>query len=148
MSSKLFYSWVILTLKKAAWAPTVVFIGHLIAINIFKVYRHYPNFDIPMHFLGGFVIAYFFHHAFLLASRKKLLHSFHPLTHILLVFAFTSTTTIFWEFAEFLVDYLGSRRIQLGLEDTLFDMFLGILGGAIWLIIFQIFSSFKISNRI
>lgn len=141
MLSKSFFSWIILTLRQAAWAPFTVFTLHLIASKVFNAYYYFPNLDIPMHFLGGLVIAYFFHHALILASEYKLLHSFHKLTHLILVFALTCTTTVFWEFSEFLADHFLGAYTQLGLEDTLFDMFLGIIGGMTWLIFSQFFTS-------
>lgn len=133
MFTKSFFQWFTLTLRQAAWAPLTVFIFHLIATKIFNAYHYFPNLDIPMHFIGGFVIAYFFHHASILASEYKLLPSFHKLNHIILVFALTCTTTIFWEFSEFLADRFLGIYTQLGLEDTLFDMLLGIVGGVTWL---------------
>ncbi len=85
--------------------------------------------DIPMHFLGGVVIAFFFHRASLAAFRHGILGPFHRVTHTVLVFALTCMAAVFWEFAEFLSDHFFGTHAQLGLDDTLFDMFLGISGG-------------------
>lgn len=140
MQFKPFRPWAILTLKQAAWAPLTVFTIHLIASKFFNAYHYFPNLDIPMHFLGGVAIAYFFHHASIIASNCNLLKSFHLLTHLILVFTLTCTATIFWEFSEFLIDRFLGTYTQLGLEDTLFDMFLGMLGGLTWITISQIYS--------
>ena len=144
MSSQSFYSWITLTTRRAAWAPLTVFIFHLIATKFFNAYHYFPNLDIPMHFLGGLAIAYFFYHASIFASVFKLLPAFHRLNHIILVFSLTCSTTIFWEFSEFIADHLFNTYTQLGLEDTLFDMFLGIIGGLTWLVFSQTCFSSKI----
>lgn len=82
-----------------------------------------------MHILGGVVIAYFFHGASIAASRHGVIGPFHRVNHIALVFALTCAATVFWEFGEFIVDRTFGTNAQLGLDDTLGDMLLGILGG-------------------
>lgn len=117
------------TAREGALAPALVFTGHLLASRVFGWYRPYPDLDIPMHFAGGVAIAWFFHRAGVNASQAGWLAPFHGATHALLVFALVGTTTVLWEFAEFLSDrYLGTHA-QAGLEDTLLDMLFGGLGG-------------------
>jgi len=111
-----------------------VFVMHVIASLGFDAYDSYPRLDIPMHFLGGVSIAYFFHRASLAASAHGLLGRFHRVTHIVLVFALTCTATVFWEFAEFVTDRYLRTNAQIGLDDTLKDMFFGTCGGVALLI--------------
>lgn len=132
-------SWIAATSREAAWAPTILFLLHVLASRVFNGYDYLPWLDKPMHYLGGVAIAFFFHRASVNASRFGVIGGFHRLTHLLLVFALVSTTTIFWEFAEFINDRFFGGQAQLGLEDTLLDMFLGIVGGlsflvALWLL--------------
>ena len=41
----------------------------------------------------------------------------------------TATSAVLWEFAEYISDHSFGSQTQGGLEDTLLDMLLGILGG-------------------
>ena len=97
------------------------------------LYGLWPPLDIPMHFLGGIAITYFFSHAYRAAAEMDLLGRPSALLDVVTVFTLTCSSTVFWEFAEFLSDrYLGSHA-QKGLEDTLGDMLVGILGGLAFL---------------
>ena len=115
-----------------------VFVIHVIASRVFDAYTYCPRLDIPMHLLGGAAIAYFFHRASILASAREILGPFHRLTHIILVFALTCTAAVFWEFAEFVTDRFFHTQAQLGLQDTLGDMFNGICGGVALLVFVSI----------
>lgn len=128
-------SWAAKTARESAWAPIAIFSIHAIAAMGFDAYDRFPPLDIPMHFLGGVVIAYFFHRAALNASTGGLAAPFHPATHVALVFGLTCTAALFWEFAEFLSDRIAGTHAQLDLDDTLLDMLLGALGGATFLVI-------------
>ena len=116
---------VLATLGEAAWAPSIIFIAHVVASRVLNAYERYPPLDIPMHYLGGVVIGFFYHRASINASRNGILGAFHPVTHVALV----CTTTVFWEFAEFISDRFFGGHAQLGVADTMGDMCMGILGG-------------------
>ena len=120
------------TLRRAAWAPIVVFGIHEVSARL-NYYRAWPPLDIPMHFLGGIAIAFFFGQAYRAAEEMDLLGRPGEILYGVMVFALTCSSTVFWELAEFLSDrYLGSH-MQGGLEDTLGDMLVGILGGLTFL---------------
>jgi hypothetical protein len=121
--------WAVMTAREAAWAPVLVFAFHAIASRGFDAYTKFPQLDIPMHFFGGVVIAWFFHRAIANASKAGIWANYHPITHMVSIISLVGTTTIFWEFAEFLTDYFFHTHAQVDLPDTLFDMFLGLLGG-------------------
>jgi hypothetical protein len=123
------------TLRQAAWAPIAVFLAHAAASKGFDVYDRYPDFDVPMHLLGGVAIAYWFHVASLRGSDFGVLGRPHRLTHCLLVFGMTCVAAVFWEFAEFLSDhYLGTGMQGGDLNDTLLDLLLGLVGGCVFLV--------------
>jgi len=127
--------WIVMTTRDAAWAPSLVFLIHAVASLGFRAYQRWPALDIPMHFLGGVVISYFYHRASINASAVGLLGPFHLVTHLVLVFALVATTTVFWEFAEFISDSVFGTHAQVDLGDTLLDMLLGIVGGMVFLIV-------------
>lgn len=130
-------AWTIEAIKLSGWPAIALFTFHVIASRGFHAYDRFPPLDIPMHILGGVVIAYFFHGASITASRRGILGPFHRVTHIALVFALTCTATVFWEFGEFIIDHTFGTNAQLGLDDTLGDMLLGIIGGIALILVTQ-----------
>ena len=82
-----------------------------------------------MHPLGGIAITYFFSRALTILQKSGLVGAVDQRVRTVLLFALTATAAVFWEFGEFLVDHFFGTRMQRGLEDTLLDMFLGIVGG-------------------
>lgn len=82
-----------------------------------------------MHFLGGISIAYMCV-LFLRFFKKENIVSFRgKFLVVFIIVSVVSLFAVFWEFLEFLSDnFLGTSN-QLGLEDTLLDLFMGILGG-------------------
>ncbi len=120
--------------RRAGWAPCAVFIFHLVLSRGFNIYERYQPADIPMHFLGGWVIAYWFDILIQEWSREKLLHADDRVTHTLLTFGMVCMAVVVWEFAEFLSDLFLKTKAQNGdLPDTLLDQLLGMLGGLSWL---------------
>ncbi|HKH44324.1 MAG TPA: hypothetical protein VKM72_06655 [Thermoanaerobaculia bacterium] len=127
-----FFLWLLQTLRRAAWAPVVVFGLHEVSARL-GFYRAWPPLDIPIHFLGGIAIALFFGQAYRAAEEMDLLGQPAEILYGVTVFALTCSSAVFWEFTEFLSDrYLGSH-MQGGLEDTLGDMLVGIVGGLVFL---------------
>jgi hypothetical protein len=45
------------------------------------------------------------------------------------LFSLVATAAVLWEFGEFAIDYLFRTSAQSGLQDTISDMFLGLVGG-------------------
>lgn len=123
--------WIICSLKKGAWAPITVFSIHVLSVFLLNMYTVFPSFDIPMHFLGGVAITYFYIQCITCGIKENILGRPSFLAVILLIFLLTCTTTIFWEFAEWTSDVLFKTHMQVSLNDTLLDMVLGILGGVV-----------------
>ena len=126
--------WMKDSLRDAAWAPSLVFVIHVIALEVFNMYTRFPHFDVPMHFLGGVVMAFFFHCAFLNASRLGVIGPYQALLHRLLVVTSTCAVAVFWEFAEFIIDQCFETQTQGGLEDTLGDLFFGVAGAVAFIV--------------
>jgi len=119
---------------RAGWFPTVVFLLHVFISRVVNGYILYPPLDIPMHFLGGVAIAFFFSRCLAMVPESAISGPPRQVAQALLVFSLTATATVFWEFAEFFSDRLFGTRAQLGLEDTLLDMALGVAGGIAYLL--------------
>ncbi len=106
---------------------------HALAV-IFGWYHSHPWIDIPQHFFGGVLAALIF---YWINSRYPHFLKLVPgvLPPLLLVLSWAVFLGVLFEFAEFLydriaVDYLNlaHRYTQLGLADTMGDLFLDILG--------------------
>ncbi len=126
-------NWANKSLIESGWAPISVIFLHVLMSRVFSVYAAFPGIDMPMHFVGGIAIAFFFHRASINGSQLQLLGAFHPITHALLVFFATCAATVFWEFAEFINDRYFGGHAQAGLTDTMRDMLIGIAGGVVLL---------------
>jgi hypothetical protein len=101
-------------------------------VKAFGGYLLVPPLDIPTHFMGGVAITYFYRSA--IANSQKIIGSIPMPVQTLLTLTCTGTTTVLWEFFEYSSDFLFHTSMVLGLEDTLKDMFLGLLGGLILLL--------------
>jgi len=122
------------TLRRAAWAPTLVFLLHLVLSRGFGAYLRFPLLDVPMHLVGGIAISYFFARGYRIAEGHGLLGRPAGWLYFVVVAALSTASTLSWEFAEYLSDRWLGTRAQLGLEDTLADMLLGCLGATLYLV--------------
>ena len=127
-------------LRRAGWAPVLVFGVHLLA-SWSALYLRWPALDVPMHFGGGVAIAYFFHCALIEAVAARWL-ALGARELALMVFGLTCAAAVGWECAEYVSDRLLLSRAQLSLSDTLGDMLLGIGGGIAF-----IASAYKVKSR-
>jgi len=109
---------------------------HIFA-TIYHLYWLFPWFDIPMHFLGGFLLAiiffYFwrFAHISIGTGVSSVPNVFGALV---LTLGFVALIGVFWEFYEFLRDFylLTGGKIsvfQNSFADTVKDLFFDLVGG-------------------
>lgn len=125
---KQFFEWIIMILREAAWAPLAVFGFYLFGLAI-DLYNRFPFMDIPTHFMGGAAITYFFRSA--IRNLKLFFGELPPPIQIVFAFTCTGTTIILWEFYENAFDYLFGTSMVRGLEDTVMDMFIGMMGALV-----------------
>jgi hypothetical protein len=125
--------WLLSALLQAGWAPAAVFLFHAYASRVLRLYENHPASDIVMHAVGGLVISFFFWRTTSLAVGAGVIGAINRTGLSVIVFGLTCAAAVFWEFGEYLSDrYLGTRA-QLGLDDTLGDMLVGIVGGVAFL---------------
>ena len=117
--------WIFITLRESAWAPLSVFGFYLIGLA-FHLYDLFPPMDVPTHFLGGVAITYFYRAA--IRNSQNIFGDIPARVQTLFAFTCTGTTIIFWEFYENAFDYLFGTHMVRGLEDTVLDMFIGLMG--------------------
>ena len=134
-----------ITLKFIFTSLFIFITFHFLALYNFWYWKFYWL-DMPMHFLGGFLIAMFF---IWLNLRFKILNDFsinqlsNYVITILITLSFVSLIGVLWEFQEFLYDIFISSKtsniiLQLSAADTIKDLFFDFLGGFIFLLFYFI----------
>lgn len=116
--------------------PVFVLFIHFF-LSFFNVYEIFSWFDMPIHFLGGMAVSITYFLTLKYLQRENYLR-LDNLARIIFVFALVSLTALFWEFFEFSLTYLTGLGFQGGLDDTMLDLFLGMLGGLITVIFLEI----------
>lgn len=121
-------NWIGTTFREAAWPPISVVVFYLTGFFLgwFEVF---PPLDIPTHFMGGVAITYFYRSA--IRNSQKFLGDIPFMIQLVLAITATGTTTVLWEFAEYISDFFLSTHHVFGLSDTLKDMFFGLLGALV-----------------
>jgi hypothetical protein len=79
--------------------------------------------------MGGVVITYFYRVA--IRHSQNFLGPIPLPIQLLLAVTGTGTTTVLWEFSENLLDFLLGTQMVRGLQDTLMDLFVGVLGALV-----------------
>lgn len=118
-------------LRRAAWPPLVVFLVH-VAASLAGGYEREPRLDVAMHLLGGIAIACFFAGVLDALGRRRAELRLDARLFAALILSSTGCAAVLWEFAEYLSDRFAGTAAQRGLEDTLADMLLGLVGGAVF----------------
>ena len=120
--------------RKSAWAPIAVFLFYVIAAKGFNAYIIFPRFDIPTHFFGGLAICYFY--LVNIFYFQKLTGDVPQLIQLISAVGLTAISAVVWEFLEYGSDYFFVTKMNLGVADTLADLFFGLLGAFILVLIF------------
>lgn len=124
----------LVTVRRVGWLPIAVLMAHEVCAHVFDIYRLWPPVDIPLHFLGGFAVAYFTAGGIRVLSEHSLIREPDLFVYIALVFALSCTAAVFWEFAEWIADHTIGTTCQMGLDDTILDLLMGVAGGSIYAI--------------
>lgn len=114
--------------KVMRWGLYVlVFLGFVqILAQKWGLYWIYPDFDIPMHFLGGvwlgFVATWF-------GFRFKLIPSLNSFGYLAIIGFIVLVFGIGWEFFEYIMDIIVKSNMQPSWIDTKLDLVMDLLGG-------------------
>lgn len=115
-------------LLKLFWPPIVVLTVHVFISHGIHLYTLLPWIDIPMHYLGGLSVGYSLFRALTVLQEHHIISPLDKVIALLLTFALVATIAVFWEFAEFSMDQLLKTNVQISLQNTMQDLFMGILG--------------------
>lgn len=134
------------TFLTAAWAPLAVFMFYVSVAIGTNAYVLYPWFDMPAHFLGGFAITYFFRAG--IANSQEVVGQIPAQIQLLLAIGLTSIAAVIWEFVEYIADLTLGTNWNWGLTDTLSDLFLGLIGAIVFVVIDSRRSSTRVTNNV
>lgn len=123
--------WVGASVRRAGWAPIGVFLTHVLCSKVLELYRPYPHLDLPMHAAGGLAIGWFAWCATGVDAARGVLGELTRFGRGFVALLGVLSATVVWEFAEWTTDGLGWTRAQAGQLDTMVDMTLGAVGGAV-----------------
>jgi len=112
-------------LREAAWAPLSV-LGFYLLARSFLLFKLFPPLDIPTHLMGGIAITYFYRVA--IGHSQKVVGEIPFPIQVLLAITCTGTTAILWEFYENILDRFFGTTMVRGVEDTIVDLLMGLLG--------------------
>ena len=112
--------------------PVVVVAVHGFFVFGFDAYTNLPWLDILMHFVGGLVIGFTLNGCLAHAEPGSLIRVNSASVRFGLNVCLVTTAATVWEFAEFLCDRVFGTRSQDDLEDTMLDLFAGIVGGMLF----------------
>ena len=119
-------------IRRVGWLPIAVFLLHEICAHVVDGYTLWPPVDIPLHLFGGFAIAFFSSGVIIAFADHEVIEHPHALIHAALVFSVACTVAVFWEFAEWTADHTLGTSCQIGLDDTILDLLMGVLGGGVF----------------
>lgn len=128
MNQQRFVNWIVDTLREVAWAPLSVFGVYAIGLAL-RLFRSFPSLDIPVHFAGGVAITYFYRSA--IRHSQRLVGEIPLSIQVLFAITCTGTTAILWEFYENISDFLFGTRMVRGVQDTIVDLFAGVMGALV-----------------
>jgi hypothetical protein len=124
----------IAALREAAWAPLGLLGLYLIG-RTFRLFKLFPPLDIPTHFLGGVAITFFYRVA--IRHAQKLVGEIPFPIQVLLAITATGTTAVLWEFYENIQDYFFKTEMVRGVEDTIVDLLMGLLGALVLSLVYR-----------
>lgn len=127
-------NWIRDTLREAAWAPLSVLGSYALGLT-FRLFKLFPPLDIPVHFMGGVVITYFYRVA--LRNSQPLVGEIPFPVQVLFAITCTGTTAILWEFYENILDYFAGTHMVRGVQDTIVDLFVGLMGALVLSLVYK-----------
>ena len=127
------YMWII-NKKFILGALILLIISQFIVISSLWVQTNLVWLDIPMHALGGFLVAAIF--LAFLEERNLLVWSKNNLVNFILTVSFVMLIGVLWEFYEYASNYFSNEILNYGIagmniKDTLGDLFFDLVGGSL-----------------
>ena len=94
--------------------------------------------DSLMHLIGGFLLGFFVYGVLNCMISSNWLPDPGRVIMQLLIVSLVATGAVCWEFFEWFSDAFFSTSFQLSVNDTIKDLFLGMLGGSIYVVLLKL----------
>ncbi len=117
--------------------PILVFAANVI-LDKAGLYVALKWIDMPMHFLGGASIAIAGVSFLAFLKTCGFINELPFLVRAFFIMSFVGLAAVSWELWEFSLDFVFARHFQTDLFDTMADMFFGLLGGFVILMIWTV----------
>jgi hypothetical protein len=125
--------WIIASLRELLHPLIVAYMAIAIGADAFRAYSYWPDLDVPMHYAGAVALTFVLDRSLARACEFRVLKPIGAWQRALAVFALVCMISMFWEIGEYLSDrYLGTHA-QGGLDDTMTDMIIDVVGSAAFL---------------
>lgn len=121
--------------RRGGIPPLLVFATHVVLAKGLGAYDRFPWLDVPVHTAGGVAIAFFSARALDLFGERGWLGETVPAVRALFVLALTALAAVLWELAEVALRAAGIAPPMIGPGDAVADLFFGLAGGCIWLLL-------------
>ncbi len=83
-----------------------------------------------MHYLGGLSMAYSLFLALAHLQEHKRIKPLDKAIEWTFVLSLVTTAAVFWEFSEFTMDQVLGTNVQISLQNTIQDLFMGVTGAS------------------
>ncbi len=125
----------LLGLVRAIVPMIIVFSWDTFINNPFGLYGIWPNLDVPMHVLGGFVTMWSITRVLALLPKSWQPVIRPALANYFFWLGLVAMVTIAWEIYELIFDFFHPFPTPMTVADTLGDMVNGLIGANIWLFV-------------
>ena len=110
--------------------PVFFYMFHMFLDLVFDIYDRFPWFSNVMHLVGGMMLGITFFLLLNYLNREKYIQS-DKYTRFVFMISLVGLFGIFWEFYEFAIVRIFDLNWNLTYEDTLWDLLVDLVGGAI-----------------
>ena len=114
--------------------PSFFFLFHMFLDLVFDIYEKFPWFSSVMHLAGGIILGITFFLLLNYLNREKYFIS-DKFTRFVFVISLVGLFAILWEFYEFIMVRIFNLDWVLTYDDTIWDLFVDLVGGlmaSIW----------------
>ena len=110
--------------------PVFFYMFHMFLDLVFDIYDRFPWFSNVMHLVGGMMLGITFFLLLNYLNREKYIQA-DKYTRFIFAITLIGLFGIFWEFYEFAIVRIFDLNWNLTYEDTLWDLLVDLVGGAI-----------------
>src|SRR3989344_1048307 len=110
--------------------PVFFYMFHMFLDLVFDIYDRFPWFSNVMHLVGGMMLGITFFLLLNYLNREKYIQT-DKYARFIFAISLVGLFGIFWEFYEFAIVRIFDLNLNLTYEDTLWDLLVDLVGGAI-----------------